>query len=236
MYYLYSLLSSRYEFSFNKIEDLIAYLSHFNTYIDKDHSVINELASGAVGDYTVNYFVGIRLQNAGKELRLIKTSEYPKRTIEKIIKNCKLQTDADGNIIANDLIILDQEYKKYCLDVYDIDAILRRLCSYTEYKSVKDIPNFKYRSTAVPGVRNYRFKSRRGPSLMQEKKALSDSEYFKYSRTKRLKIRIKPKYKSGVKSWKKFGKYSKQWELGACRNIKSEKGVYYERRDYCQNL
>lgn len=219
MYYLYSIKDNRFEYSFDTMQSLIAYLSHYNTYIDEVHPVIPELASEACNSHIVNYFVGIRLLNGSKQSSF-NTAGISKKTIKMLVKNCKVCIDKSGSIALNDLKILDEDYNPVSLDQYDIDAILRRLCSYTEYKSNYDIPNFKYRSTPVPNCGISRYRGRRGPKLGQERRLLSAPEYRQFSRKKRLNIERRENNNSRNKSWKQFGRARKQWELKARNKYK----------------
>lgn len=212
MYYLYSITDNRFEYSFDTMQSLIAYLSHYNTYIDEVHPVIPELASEACNSYIVNYFVGIRLLNGSKQSSF-NTAGLSKKTIKMLVKNCKVCIDKSGSIALNDLEILDGDYNHVDLDQYDIDAILRRLCSYTEYKSNYDIPNFKYRSMPVPNCGISRYRGGRCPRLFQERRLLHIPEYVQFSRKKRLKIERKERDNYRNKSWKEFGRARKQWEL-----------------------
>lgn len=153
-YYVYSAVKNKYEYSFASLRYLMAYLAHYNIYLDSNHKVYHDFADNCFNDYSVNYFVGLRVAKNWEEVgTVVDVSSYKKKSISKLVKISGVQYNkSDKTFITKDLIILDENYKVYTLDLEDIDAILNRTCNFTEYKSNFDFPDFKYRSSAVPGV------------------------------------------------------------------------------------
>lgn len=215
MYYMRSKLTGRYENSFDTFQDLLAYLAHFNTYIDKDHPIRDSLSCGMNNNVVVNYCIGIRLFNRASGV--INKNSLNRKTIKKLIKNCDIQLDSNGDIIVNDLEIVDHNGYTVELSSHAIEAILSRYCNITDFKSCYDTPNFIYRKTPVSKVTHW---SRRGKikfGKMQELRKLSDPKTMVYSRVKRLSYNSRIKHSARSINWKDFGKYRHQWSAKASR-------------------
>ena len=216
-YYLRSKLTGKYILQFYSFSSLLAYLAHFNTYIDRDHPIIDRISCGINNNTVVNYYIGIRLCNTEKEI--IDKANFKKKTIKKLIKNCGIQLDNNGNIVTNDLEIVDCMDNIVKLDKNAIKAVLDRYCNSTDFKSVCDMPNFIYRSTPVPNILNYnRYRCRSRPKIIGEARFMSDPSYKKYSRAKRAKLCLR--YSNDNlrnNNWKKFGKWEHQWSAKASR-------------------
>lgn len=178
-YYVYSVTKHRYEYSFASLRYLMAYLAHYNIYLDSDHKLYHDFANNCFNDYSVNYFVGLRIANSWDEVEtVIDVSSYKKKSISKLVKITGVQYKKDDKtFITKDLIILNDKYEVYTLDLEDIDAILNRICNYTDYKSNLDFPDFKYRFSSVPGVHRCRSYGLRHTNNFNSARSLQNYAY-----------------------------------------------------------
>ena len=222
--FLYSTLTHRYEYSFSSLRDLMAYLAHYNVYLDCDHPLYHEFAGDCFNEYAVNYFVGLRIAKTWDEIGTrIDVSEYKKKSITKLVKISGVHYEKKDKVfITKDLIILDENYEVYNLDLDDIDAILNRICNRTDYKSNRDFPDFKYRSDSVPGVHICRSYSVRRTRTLNKVRSLQNSNYdlteytgVRYRMNKKLRDLFTGwDYRTMIcgSSWKRRKNIKRQWQ------------------------
>lgn len=225
MYLLFNVIREKYEYSFDKLSDLMAYFAHFNVYLDSDHSLIHDLAGNCFNDWAVNYFVSLRVADSWDEVNQRKDiSGYKKSTIHKLVKISGVHVDFESStVMTKDLIILDEDYNVYVIDRDDIEAILSRTCNVTDYKSNLDFPDFKYRFDSVPGTSSKLSGCSKNLKLFRYVRHLSkaESELSLYH-GRRFRIITKElvnrasgwdyRYKRLSVSWKHCRKVRKQWQ------------------------
>lgn len=236
MYLLYNVHSKIYEKSFDQLDDLMAYLAHFNIYIDRDHEFNYELDryidSRKFG--MLNRYVSLRIQN-----KIGQSSEWMSgsaaglglNAIKKLKKHSGFLIDLsdkhNGRILVKDLQIIDSiTYKQYILDSDDIEAILKRTCNTTRYKSCYDMPNFSYRSTSVPSIHKVKYYGCRYPKIKAYVREFGNHELRDYTRSKKRKqinysVYWGDRYRDDTIGWKSSTKLHKQWEKKAMYETKN---------------
>ena len=234
MYLLYNIHSNKYEKSFDQLDDLMAYLAHFNIYIDKDHAFNYELDRyiDSKKHGVLNRYVSLRIQNKpDQEPEWLEQDKLglSLNAVKKLKKHSGFSVDMlDGHkskILVRDLQIIDSlTYKQYLLDSEDIEAILKRTCNITRYKSCYDIPDFSYRSTSVPTVHKAKYYGGRYPKIKAYVREFGNHELKEYIRPRKRKqinylVYWGDRYRDDTIGWKSSTKLHKQWEKKiACRD------------------
>lgn len=236
MYLLYNVYNNRYEKSFDQLDDLMTYLAHFNIYIDRDHAFNYELDryidSKRFG--VLNRYVSLRIQSeVGQNPEWIDSDkrEISLNAVKKLRKHSGFSVDlSDKNnskILIRDLQIIDSiTYKQYILDSDDIEAILKRTCNITRYKSCCDIPDFSYRSTSVPSVHKIKYCGGRCPKIKSYVREFGNHELDEYIRPRKRKqinylVYWGDRYRDDTIGWKSSTKLHKQWEKKAMYQTKN---------------
>lgn len=236
MYLLYNIHSNKYEKSFDQLDDLMAYLAHFNIYIDKDHAFNYELDRyiDSKKHGVLNRYVSLRIQNKlDQEPEWLEQDklDLSLNAVKKLKKHSGFSVDMlDGHkskILVRDLQIIDSStYKQYLLDSEDIEAILKRTCNITRYKSCYDIPDFSYRSTSVPTVHKAKYYGGRYPKIKAYVREFGNHELNEYIRPRKRKqinylVYWGDRYRDDTIGWKSSTKLHKQWEKKAIHETKN---------------